>query len=227
MTMKTSVTVLLLASAALSVSACGSAPDGEPGSAEQGAPVTIHWTDIDATSGETILRSTVITQEQARWLREARQAKRVHADRVEAPVLTGQENIGAQRSALTVGSTAWSDCESLEWLLLSSENDFGGDIFCAKWASGALNALLIPFVPRWYDSAASSSAFFSLCTGSSSCYIAECGYGSDVYMSIFQNSGTWNITYQPNSLRYVVAQYNALVCKRCTEPTLEAWAPAA
>jgi hypothetical protein len=212
--MKSSLSLLTIACAAFGSTACASAADNLEETSGQVAPVTIHWTDLDSKTGEVVLRTTEITREQADWLLDARERNRLSskppAEATPAPSAPA-EHIGTESSALTLGSTSWTDCQSYEWMLVRSAPNNEGSIFCAKWASGFMNSVAIPFVPRYYDAAAASSAFFNLCTHPSSCYVRECGTGSDVWTTIYQSSGSGNIN-PPSSVRFVVAQNAWIVC---------------
>ncbi len=217
--MKRLFTILTIAGAGLAASACSSDSGSAEGVGTQATAINIHWTDVDPDTGETVVKTKEITRAQAQWLVDARAVSRARAAGLEpqlgAPAerpVAGAERVGSLKAPLTAGSIDWSDCQSYEWMLVTSGSDFSGDIFCAKYESGVLNTVVIPFVPQWYDAAASSSAFFSLCTGSSSydCMVGECG-GSKIWTTIWQSSGSGNI-FPPSSVRYVMAQAQPMIC---------------
>jgi hypothetical protein len=169
-------TLMAMASVGLWLAACQDAP-AEPQEATSNEragdaqTVPIYWTAPDDKGGVTI-RHEMITRAQADDLKARRAAGRAAA---------GQGGLAAagppalRQAALTISSTSWSDCQFFEWLLLTSQPDGGGAIFCAKgFGSPSNDGVAIPFIPRAYDP---SNVWEGLiCTSPSGCFVfKECG----------------------------------------------------
>jgi len=218
--MKTSFAILSLLGSALAVSACASAPDGEQDSVARAASVKIHYTAFDPVLGKTVVRTEQITAQQAQWLLDARarnresgQLRPLKGGTTTDSHAASSEHVGSASSALTSTSSDWNDCQWYDWVLFKNEPGLGGDeLFCAKYTAGDWDTVVMPFVPHSFDAAASSSAFFNLCSSSSvyDCMVGECGGGSR-WTTIWQSSGTADIS-PPSSVIYLMAQDFPMVC---------------
>jgi hypothetical protein len=163
--MRTRWTLLAMASACLGAAACGD------GAAEE-ETVPIYWTAPDGKGG-TMLKEAQITLRQAAELRARRAVARASAAG-HGGVVTGAD-VGPRQLAGTISSQDWNDCQFLEWLLLTSQPNGSGSIFCAKgFGSPSNDGVVIPFPPRAYDP---SNVWEGLiCTSPTGCYVLkECG----------------------------------------------------
>lgn len=210
MKLKRVTTVSAFLALGLVASACdGTAETSAPvaGGAEQSVsqsvsqPVKVSWTEQE--QDKVVVREQAITEAQAKWLMDAR-AKRRAGEPVPPMPAAAQAGGPAESSshALTAGSTSWSDCQNLDWMLVTSGENQSGNIFCAKSTGSMYSGTTIPigFMPLYRD--ASNTDSCALCIGTTGCYALDCGgFGNQVWSMVYKNSGSSNLV--PSTVAYV------------------------
>lgn len=160
-----------------SLAACQAPPEDMPNPAltSDGSRTVNAYTAV-VENGRVTVKHEMVTAEQARWLRAARDARRA-----------GRPMPGPVQQALISGSNSWSDCSQWNWTYFEGSGSF----YCISYVSGSdFTGISLPFTPTYIDGSTSYKS--ALCSASSSCWVGECN-GSNVVRVI--NIGEWIPSY--------------------------------